>query len=188
MVATSHDQIWVSKIVSTGGRLNIYNAKKYSLLKTWHTEDHIRKLIYNSTKEVVVAVAGNKIHIFPLLGMAENFKPILSHTLIENVTEVVLVKVAEEGEGCELHIWYSVESKLKDLKLSPLRTTCETFRQDSHAIRHMEALWDADCTELNHIVLSHGSCIEKWKVQNKELLETYECYNFCAHLYNKYRK
>ena len=163
-------------------------------MKTWHSEGPIRKLIYNSTRDIVVAIAPKEIHMFAVHGMAEkipshlldeDLKPVLSQPLAENVTEAVLIKVSEEGEGCELHIWYSVESKLKDLRLSPLHNICETFRQDKHTIRHMEALWDADSTELRHIVLSHGSCIEKWNVQNKELLETYECYDFCGHLYYK---
>ena len=188
ILSTPHDQIWVSKALSTGGEITIYDAKRYHKIGAWHSDgtSPVRKLLYNATEDVIVAITGTAIHVFSHHYGTENLNPAISHIIADDVTEAVLVDVAEKG--CKLSLWYSVTSKLKVLKLSPSKTNCKILNHDessTHAIRHMEALWEEEGTKLNHIVLSHGSCIEKWAVESKELQTTCKCYDFCCHLYGK---
>ena len=179
-MSTPHAQVWVSKTLPTGGELSIYDAKTYHKVAIWRSENHVRKLLYNSSKDVIVAITRKAIHIFQ--DVSEDLQPVLSHSIAEDVTEAVLVDF--EKEECKLVLWYSAESKLKTLKLSPSKSNCKTFRQDeSSSITHMEALWEEEGTKLNHIVLSQGSCIEKWAVESRELQTTCKCYDFCCNLY-----
>ena len=183
IACTQHDQVWVGRAVSTGGLLVVYDAKTCHRVATWSSEECVRKILYNSSEDVIVAITRRAFHVFSSLPDIGDMKPLFSHSIADDITEVVLVNASRSD--WKLLLWYCADTKFKVLKISPSNTSCKTYRQNaSGTVSHMEALWKEDGTKLNHIVLSHGSCIEKWDIESKERLEAYDCSDYCSHLYD----
>ena len=185
ILCTAHDQVWVSRTLPTGGQLSIYDAKKNCRIGKWESKDCVQKLLYSSSEDVVVAITVSDVHVFGSCQSFDDFKPILSQPYAESFTEAVqLVRVAEKGR--EVHLWYSVESKLKSLRISTCGITSETFRMYTNStVEHMEPLGEASDRSLKHLVLSHRAYIEKWDVDQMERSAICDCYDLCSNLCDK---
>ena len=184
VVYTGHDRVWVSRALSSGGQLSVYDARKFSRIAKWESKEYVMKLLYSPAEDAIVATTGNNLHVFLNHETFGDLKPVLSQPCAERFTEAVLVGVAERGS--EVYLWYSVESKLKALRVSASGITGETFRlYASSIVEHMEPLGDTHENKVKQIVLSHRGYIEKWDVDTMERSAVCNCYDFCSHLCNQ---
>ena len=168
-------------MVSSGGRLSVYDTKKNYRISTWPSKECLRKLLYNSAEDIVVATTASCVHLFSNREISDALNPFLSQPYVETFTDVVLVGVS--GGGCEAHMWYSADSKLKALRVSDQGITSETFRLYANTtIERMEPLGEAGDGKLKDLALSHRGCIEKWDVDKQERSAVCDCYDFCSHL------
>ena len=168
-------------MVSGGGRLSIYDTKRNYRIAKWASKECVRKLLYNSSKDVVMATTASSVHLFSDREISDDLNPLLSQPHADTFTQVVLVGVSEGGN--EAHLWYSAESKLKALRISAQGITSETFRLYANStIEHMEALGGTGEGRLKDVVLSHRGCVEKWDVAKQERSAVCDCYDLCSHL------
>ena len=168
-------------MVSSGGRLSVYDTKKNYRITTWPSKECLRKLLYNSAEDIVVATTASCVHLFSNREISDALNPFLSQPYVETFTDVVLVGVS--GGGREAHMWYSADSKLKALRVSDQGITSETFRLYANTtIERMEPLGEAGDGKLKDLALSHRGCIEKWDVDKQERSAVCDCYDFCSHL------
>ena len=183
VVYTGHDRVWVSRALSSGGQLSVYDARKCHRVAAWCSKEIVTKLLYSSAEDIVVAITVKEVHIFSSSSnKTDELQPVLSQPIIESFPEVVLAGAI--GKDCyEIDLWYSVDTRLKALKLSPSGITSETFRQDATSVvERIAPLGEAKGGRLKDVVLSHHGYIEKWDVDKMERSDVCNCYDFCSHL------
>lgn len=175
MTSTSHSLIWVSRAPSTG-QLSIYDTKSYRRIATWGSKYPIKKLLYNAAEDIVVAMTKGDVHVFSAhdCTCTKGLTPILSHPILDSFTEVTLVRATKKGN--EVDLWYSVQSKLKAMKISVDGTTDMTFHQYAgSSVTCMAPMNETEGNAVQVVIVSHGSCVERWNADNKKLLQLLNC-------------